>query len=374
MLKIIVRSGGILFMVFAGLIVLTGMIGAARECDVLMYVVYRYNAPRLQVLLDLEKAISMSRIADFRSFRVNRDRRIAFAADTDVYIEDKHVHTNITQSPDVDDYPVAWSRDGRLLALFSSFDGGSYRLFVWDGMTMTDVTPGDKNIGDDYDSLVWSHDGRLAFSLSSSSGKEEIYVWDGSRTTNISQNPAGRDQNPVWSDDARLAFFSERDGKIYIMIWQGSGTPVSIEWVFAQYPASLVWTNAGLLAFEAKTRQDYQSQIYVWDGHTASNLSQNSTMHNHSPKWSRDGLWVFSGVSTLSSDTFIFVRDAGNRPVLTLEGRNPVWSSDGHLLFCFRDHNRGWILFLWNRQQLIEIVQGVEIWGWWQNGTSLHCI
>jgi Tol biopolymer transport system component len=126
----------------------------------------------------------------------------------------------------------------------------------------------------------------------------------------------------------------------------------------------------GKLAFQAEMAQDTYTQIYIWDGQTATNISQNPTMPNNDPSWSRDGRWAFSTFYT--SPPLIYVRDADNRSLLTAEGQWPTWSPGDNLMFCTQKQSK-WILSTWDGQQVIKVAQAGEIVAEWNGGSGVGC-
>jgi hypothetical protein len=273
----------------------------------------------------------------------------------------------------------AWSPDGRYFAFELTDENHNRRLYVWDGTTS--IAAGDLPT-DVYDyNLVWSSGDHLAVGLTSydMSLPNLIYIWDGHNMMRLSQKPT---QLPVWSADGQLAFQSERkeqyDRQYDILIWDGvslkDGQPDANTFenvapdLTAQY-SSLAWTSQNQLAFSAKSAQDSHFQIYVWDGKTATNLSQNPTMNNSNPVWNADGHWVF--MVDNSSQRFLYIRDADNHLLLTTKSRAdsiPAWNSSGDLLFCIFDGD-DWNLSVWDGKD----VQGAYIFAHWQSGSSIIC-
>jgi len=108
----------------------------------------------------------------------------------------------------------------------------------------------------------------------------------------------------------------------------------------------------------------------VWDGETATNITQNPDFHNSTPRWSRNGYWTFW--TFFSSEKLLYVRDEQNRTLLTTEGHGGAWSSQDELIFC--DYSeKNWVLSLWDRQTITKIVQANEIWAQWQSGQGTLC-
>jgi hypothetical protein len=229
---------------------------------------------------------------------------------------------------------------------------------------------------------AWSNDGKLAFTVRFGFDVyqiSEIYLWDGETTRSLSQNPTGEDRAPVWSNDGRVAFLSAHGGKFNIFTWDGqsfkNGSP-DIQPImddpagvigYASFPG---WTADGRLTFPSQTATDTHSQIYVWDGQTATDISQNPTLHNGGAQWSSDGRWAF--VTLFSPQQLLYVRDSDNRPLLTVEAYQPAWSSNGYLIFCVPNRS-GWGLSAWNGSEIISIAPADVINAHWGNGSGADC-
>jgi WD40-like Beta Propeller Repeat len=173
------------------------------------------------------------------------DGRFAFVSNNTVYISDGVTTTSLGQAQ----YGgLDWSVNGHLV--FVSERDGNDEIYVWDGTTLTNIS---QHAALDYNS-VWGPDGRLAF-ISKRDGNTEIYVWDGEALTNASQTPE-LDYSPTWSKDGRLAFFTE--GK-NVSIWGKEGLHrIELEdKSFQLY--SWQWLSHGRLLFFGDTRS------YIWD-------------------------------------------------------------------------------------------------------------
>lgn len=330
------------------------------------------------------------------SFNLSRDGRLAYSSrhegNTEIYVRENlspnSPSINITQNPDTHDYIGAWSPDGRYLAFYTYQNNEPRRIYVWDGEQTLDVTP--TNMPDNaevYSDIAWSFDGRLVFtviySVTNSGTPSEIYLWDGNTTTNLSQNRFGTDRFPRWNSDGQIAFFSTQDGIYNILVWDGvsmeNGSPdIS---TFTNIPTELTahstyypfptWTNNNQLAIMTTASQDSYTQIYVWDGETATNISQNPDLRNGRPRWTADGRWAFA--TFFPSPQLLYVRDTENNIIFETEGQSPAWSSDGNLMFCTYVGSDKWTLNLWDGQQTVEILSEYNIMAQWQSGERIFC-
>ncbi|MBC7809513.1 MAG: PD40 domain-containing protein [Burkholderiales bacterium] len=279
-------------------------------------------------------------------------------------------------------YGAQWSFDNRLV--FTAQYGDDKRIYVWDGETTIDITPSDLHPAVRSYHAEWSQDGRLAFMVWYESAFDdryegdpsEIYVWDGETTMNVSQHPTGGDRSPSWSRDGRLAFLTYIDGNgddsSDILVWNGQsfvdGLPDKSSYSnivpeLTSYISYPIWTNDDLLTFVGP--EGHYGQDYVWDGQTATNISQLSNLHAGTPRWSADGRWAF-----FSSQSLVIVRDAENNTLLSTEGQYaPAWSPNGYLMFC----KYGWVLTVWDGHEVIEIAHGMWISAQWQDGKGVSC-
>lgn len=275
-------------------------------------------------------------------------------------------------------HPIAWSNDGQSLAL-RDFDGN---LYVWDGNELTDITPRDMESLPQRFGATWSPSGLLAitawFGWEQDALQPEVYVWDGTRIINISQNPTGEDHSPAWNSNDELAFLSARETGYEIVVWDGE-TPeqnalneyisVAVPSKMTRYYSYPQWTPDNHIAFNSLQNNDRNAQVYVWDGETATNMSQIPDNHNGGERWAIDGSWAF--VNYFSSDQLLHVRDADNNTVLTtLAISSPAWSSNNDLIFCDLDIVG---LSLWDGGNVKSIVSEWEIEAYWQSGQGVFC-
>ncbi|HRF94513.1 MAG TPA: hypothetical protein PLZ51_04960 [Aggregatilineales bacterium] len=263
-------------------------------------------------------------------------------------------------------YYLRWSRDGQYLAIALYKAEITDLIFVWNGEELINITPNNLPLlrVPDYYYTQWSFDGRLAFQLNWYEHKvdhaDEIYIWDGNETHNLTQNSQAYYSLGEWNTDNQLIYSMKNElaSSSYIFVWDGI--------FFTAMPklghlySAPRWNSENHLVFSA-----IDGQIYGWDGQEATNLSQNEPLMNYSPSWSLDGRWA---TQTYSTPQIIYVRDRDNHTLFEMEGGQDIrWSNSGYLTFC-KWVERGWGLFLWDGEQTIEITQGREIQGKWQGG------
>jgi Tol biopolymer transport system component len=382
---------GILFM---------GLFGRYVPYSVLAYTSREvYNTPEISLsMYDLGHGISATvlPIVDFYDFSFSADGRLAFSLieqdNAEIYIANTQFldapPINIPHNLTTDDYPLGWSPDGRFLAFASYIDEQNALIYVWDGKKAINITPENMPETAEAYSVSWSLDGRLAFNIqygfTAEAAPSEIYLWDGNTTTNLSQTPFDGDYVPTWSEDGRLAFLSTEGGKSQIIVWDGAslkdGLPDRTSFIrvapelsgFYSYPT---WTNDEMLAFTLYSEQADKGEIYVWDGQTATNISQNPNTHNSSPSWSPNGYWVF--MTSLSpyappiTGQSLHIRDRHNNPIDTIDNSiyASAWSAENQLLFC----KPYFVLSLWNGQKIIEVARSGNIYAQWPGGEGVVC-
>lgn len=156
---------------------------------------------------------------------------VAYAQSEDIYVAnaDGTGVRNVSNSPDVRDYPPVWSPDGSRLAFPAHSLGdevnGTQNIHIVvvnaDGSGLTSITSTSTGLGQ---ALSWSPDGTRITVTSSRAGREmAIYVVhpDGTGFTKLSDDAYA----PAWSPDGSLiAFVSDRDGsnELYVMSADGS--------------------------------------------------------------------------------------------------------------------------------------------------------
>ena len=196
---------------------------------------------------------------------------------------------------------------------------------------------------------------QIAF-VSGRSGNAEIYVMDadGGNQLNLTNHPDG-DVSPAWSPDGqRIAFMSDRDGRvdirhspnyeIYVMDADG-GNQLNLT-NDPHDDRSPSWSPDGQrIAFESDRDaggNHHNIEIYVMDadGENQERLTNNLTEDQY-PSWSPDGQRIafsarrdghFENELGITYEIYMMDADGGNEQRLT-ENRNndwnPSWSPDG---------------------------------------------
>lgn len=310
-------------------------------------------------------------------FVIARDGRVVFTrydegdpqlADTDLYVFDPSTPLlapiNISQNPAAGHFPLAWSPDGKYLAFASYMDKDNHILYVWDGETITSIMPEDGLDTADTFYVDWSNDGRLAFTIQhgwlDSDIPSEVYLWDGSTTINLSQNPEYWDGNARWSQTGQLKFGSERDGKPRgVYVWDGTSfkgespdTESFIRLPFEQDWLPTTWTDEDYigLAWYSEGSLGGPKEIILWNPESQAVVKRFPVTSENAWSWLAEG-----GQAILSSQL------ASGIPSVYLDVENTegeigfsnhvgefAWSSDGYLAYCGIEEGRSRVLSIWD--------------------------
>jgi Tol biopolymer transport system component len=211
----------------------------------------------------------------------------------------------------------------------------------------------------EYAPFAWNANGRLAFM--SGEGGTDVFVLDtkvaDASPVNISNSSATHEEIYGWSPDGRYLAFSEAQpaGNYLLRLWDGESVidvlPDSTSHL-PPYPG-LAWRDDGWLAFHAYPPGERMGsgffEIYLWDGETTTNISQNPTGDDTDATWSADGRLAFRSVR--DGDAEIYLWDAGTLVNVSQNpARNdfvPVWSVDGRLAFL-SEQDDTYALYLWD--------------------------
>lgn len=271
------------------------------------------------------------------NFDLAADRKLAFVADhegsAEVYVLDdvfaKHPPINISQSPFTSDYVLGWSPDGQYLAFESRQEGLTSLIYVWDGKEIINITPSDMS-AERYSWPSWSPAGQqMVFKSLLSDKSERLHHWNEEMVVNIIPDDINQPilfRTLKWSQDGRLAFSIGSD--------------------------------------------DLPTEIYLWDGNTTVNVSQNPTFSDDCPAWNNDGRLSFISGKALKYDIVIWdgtsfkngVPDTYTFAHLGLGQAcyysYPTWTNDGRLGFTLQNEwDKHRQVYVWGGETVINISQ-----------------
>jgi WD40 repeat protein len=236
------------------------------------------NPPELEYYLFLPELGQKYKIFSDRkiySYSLNTNNQLAFVTDCEdghaIYL-DKFPFTGNNLQKIVGDTNtfydlLSWSDDGKYLALVQ-LQHQLFQIMIWDGENLIPVYTFQNQIND----AIWSKDNRLAFVVHQFDCENcdhgEVYVWDGDRTLNVSNNAESEDGFPAWSNDGQLAYQSESENEYSIFVWDGKSlindlpnrykieTGDSIHLWYTSIPS---WTDKNQLLFESTSLENQDS-------------------------------------------------------------------------------------------------------------------
>jgi TolB protein len=270
----------------------------------------------------------------------------------------------LTSTPDISEYPIAWSPDGKYLAatVFAGNWGSDIHMEiipVKDGQRRRLLPPSSF-----YDfHPVWSPDGtRIAF-FSNRSGNLDVWTVnsDGTNLTQLTTSPAD-DLYSVWSPDGeKIAFLSTRSKEAAIWIMNGDGTDQRQITAGGNGDWGMAWNpHNGLIAFgstrlsarntpkdgvEDKLPPSFADMMVmgepsraIWTVDLQTFILKKLTQEkengvNWHPVWSPDGKKIaYISNKAGTEDVWVMDYDGGHPAQLTsseLYEVFPVWSPDG---------------------------------------------
>jgi Tol biopolymer transport system component len=236
------------------------------------------------------------------------------------------------------DYPGAWSPDGKRIA-FGSQREGSFDVFVMnaDGSHQTRLST-----GPDHESPeAWLPDGRIVYS--SFHGDEPLPTWyvmdaDGTNVRSLPQLAGAGDPIDWLSPPAlhgRLAFASDREDNVDVYVLDLPGGRLHRLTRSPGVDMSPTWSPDGThIAFRSDRAGNDEVFVMNIDGTNQRNLTRNPAS-DYSPAWSPDGKRIAFATARddpTGNDVWLMNTDGSHpRPLVEQGGIDeyPVWSPDG---------------------------------------------
>jgi hypothetical protein len=323
------------------------------------------------MLYDPRERAETKLLDNVRSFVIGQNGHVAFTKldenDTDLYVFDPSTPAiapiNISQNPAANHYPLAWSPDGRYLAFRSYQDVDNQSLYIWDGITTTNIMPDNGLDTARGFYLDWSYDGRIAFTIqygwTNLDTPAEIYLWDGSTTTNLSQNPKDWDSAARWSRTGKLLFGSHRNGEDGIYVWDGTSFKDDSPDIdsFVRLPpelesSSATWIDDGAVAFTAYPNPSSLDTkvIMLWDPERDFFFEQYSVASKNAWSQLAEGGQVIlsSHLASGVPSYYLDVENIEGEILFSTHTGEYSWSSDGYLAYCGIEEGMSRILSIWN--------------------------
>jgi Tol biopolymer transport system component len=213
---------------------------------------------------------------------------------------------------------------GKQTVWIAARDGSAPRpLLSWPGSVESDPS--------------WSPDGsRILFS--STRGENRANIWsvsaDGSGPVQLTSN-AGQNTQPKVSPDGRLiAFLSNRTGKreLWLMNLNGTGQkPIALQ---TSRINDLSWSpDSRSLVFVGCTPPTSCNLFSITTDATASNRITTGDVEDWSPAWSAGGIAFVSNRIASRGLWIVQPNGTGLRLLTSSGGYEPVWDSDGRIIF-----------------------------------------
>ena len=373
-----------IILVLFTILIVKGNDETENKADKLAYISNDNNL----MLYDPNNRTEITLLEDVGSFLMSPDGRVAFTqldeTDTELYLfdpaEPNQDPIKISRDPFWSHYPISWSPDGQYLAFGSFIDRDDVFLYIWDGETVTDITPEDKLDSAEAYWVAWSSDNRLAIMVqhgwSSRDISPEIYLWDGNTTINLSQNPDGWDWGVSWSQDGQLMFGSERDDDQYsTYIWDGVSFKDSlpdIETLIEVAPEleleSESWVDDSTLVLTI--HEDDKQDIVLW------NVKDEVIVDRFTVTSNIGNAVLADGESFILSHGLASGIPSFNLSIENIEGeilfREHVgefsWSSTGYLAYCGIENGASRVLSVWNGEESWVVANVSYKPIQWQNG------
>lgn len=287
--------------------------------------------------------------------------------------------------------PIAWSQDGSHLAVSTEMNG----IQVWDGQRLNPIAPLNME-GSSWRWVVWGPENQLAidygtYTPASDSAPElrdmDLYLWDGDRLINVSQNPQMAEYFVTWSQDGQLAFLSRNAFESKLVIWDGKLTAANTVdpnslihltsqlGIFLDYLSVPHWTESNSLSFFAHDQADDRVKLYRWDGRILTIIGQADGQDIAQQAWYNGTRWARQIRQPDTQLRDLVVQEGGVDQVIVDKGSlGPmIWSPDGDLYFCIHEDSYH-VLKRWDGSRLHEEARNYRIMLYLPNVAPLDCM
>lgn len=215
-------------------------------------------------------------------------------------------------------------------------------LMLYDPLTRTEIRVLDDI--DDVGGFAFARDGRIVYTRSNDSDAG-LYIFDPSTPDslpiNINPNPAEAPKPYSWSPDgAYLAFATQLDFRETLYVWDGDTSTNIMPADMLDSAASIYpqWSPDERLSFvvvHGWSGDAVAPEIYLWNGYTTVNVSQNADSWDSVVNWSRDGELMFS---SMQNDVYsVYVWDG-----VSFSGGSPDTASFIHVAPELQPHEATW--------------------------------
>jgi hypothetical protein len=299
-----------------------------------------------------------------------------------------NLHKQILIDWDIQEFSL--SKNHRLA--FSSLKDGRSQTYVSD-YPFTENTPMEISLDIFFESapLSWSPDGRYLLLDSVQENSKKLYMWNGKNIFDVYEY-RGQISEITWSSSGQLAFtefyfedYSPDKDYSEIYIWDGNSTHNASQNPFGE-DRSPTWSQNGQLAFLSNRNGEYD--VFVWDGisksndkpdiNTFVNIAPNLTQYFSYPVWTSSGSLSFGAISTKDTHVQIYEWDGETANNLS---KNPMfnnggqtWRSDGYWSFVTYFTDAQIIYIRDNTNRTVVTAKGQYPPAWGQQGLLAFCV
>ncbi len=276
---------------------------------------------------------------------------------------------------------------------FSSLKDGHSKTYILD-YPFTENTPMEISLDTSFEStpLSWSPDGRYLLLDSVQENSKKLYMWNGKKYFDVYEYH-GQISEAAWSSSGLLAFtefyiddYSPDKDFSEVFIWDGNSTLNASQNSFGE-DRSPTWSQNDQLAF-LSNRNNEEFDILVWDGisknngapdtKTYSNIAPELTHYFSSPTWTNTNTIAFSAGIELDEHVQIYEWDGQSAKNIS---QNPLfhnggqtWRHDGYWAFATFFSNEQNLYIKDNQNQTVLETKGQYQPSWSESGLLVFCV